>query len=247
MRPDSCRPAGGREDRPLFQTTHWSVVQRAKDKSMAALNVLCSGYRAPLLVWLRCRGQTPQDAEDVVQGFFAHLLQQEFLASVGQEKGRFRTFLLNALQNYVRDARDRSFAAKRGGGRLPDSLDETDEEGKLLHQPAAGTSSPDAAFDKAWAQAVLARCLQRLEEEAAPSGHAELCRALEPALFKDHDAPSHRDTAARYGLSEENVRVVAHRLRKRLAGLVKEEILQTVTNERDWQDETRYLISLFEK
>jgi len=102
----------------LFADTHWSLVMRAKDDFATALNSLCLAYRAPLLVWLRCRGETPEDAEDLVQGFSEHLLSYEFLRNVAREKGCFRTFLLAAFQNYLCDQHKRAVAAKRGGGQI---------------------------------------------------------------------------------------------------------------------------------
>lgn len=87
----------------LFADTHWSLVMRAKDDSATALNSLCLAYRAPLVVWLRCRGEKLEDAEDGVQGFFEHLLSHEFLRNATRQRGRFRTFLLAAFQNYLRD------------------------------------------------------------------------------------------------------------------------------------------------
>ena len=127
----------------LFADTHWSLVMRAKDDSATALNSLCLAYRAPLVVWLRCRGEKPEDAEDRVQGFFEHLLSHEFLRNVTRQKGRFRIFLLAAFQNYLRDQRKRAGAAKRGGGQIPQSLEETDGEGQPLHTPASAFSSPE--------------------------------------------------------------------------------------------------------
>ena len=238
----------GRTSAPgLFTTTHWSLVGRAQDKSESALNSLFQSYRDPLLIWLRARHYSPHDAEDLVQSFVAGLLRRDFLKGVGREKGKFRTFLLTSLKNHLSDARDQENALKRGGGQTPDSLQETDGQGQPLHDPAGTDSAPDLEYDRAWGRAVLARGLQQLEAEAAPTGHRELCQALEPALFKDDDAASYCQTAERFGMSEENVKVVAFRLRKRLAELIGEEIRQTVTNEKDWREEIRYLISLFEK
>ena len=162
MKPDPPAAPHPKGNAKLFTSTHWSVVLRAKDKSEAALNSLCAAYRSPLLVWLRARGTRAEDAEDLVQGFFAHLLKREFLANVAREKGRFRTFLLNAFQNYLRDRRDHDHAEKRGGGQAPDSLDQTDDDGQAIHDPAFAGVSPDVAYDQAWAKAVLDGAFQRV-------------------------------------------------------------------------------------
>jgi hypothetical protein len=100
---DTTQASGGAADQPVgvFAITHWSVVMRAKDDSTLALNALCPAYRSPLIIWLRCHREKPEGAEDCVQGFFEHLLSHDFLWGVAREKGRFRTFLLGAVQNYL--------------------------------------------------------------------------------------------------------------------------------------------------
>src|ERR1039457_4730915 len=113
----------------LFAKTHWSLVQRAKEDSITALNHLFTQYREPMIVHLLGKSNTRHEAEELVQGFCVHLVnQRDFLGNVAQHKGKFRTFLLNALNNYIRDQIDRTHACKRGEGRQPDSLDETRSE-----------------------------------------------------------------------------------------------------------------------
>src|SRR5262245_8578251 len=111
------------EKNNLFADTQWTKVIEAKDNSTDALNSLCTLYRSPLLAWLRCRGEKNENAEDSVQGFFEQLLRRDFLKDVGREKGRFRTFLLTAFQNFLRDQYRRSSADKRGGNQNLASLD----------------------------------------------------------------------------------------------------------------------------
>jgi RNA polymerase sigma factor (sigma-70 family) len=229
----------------LFATTHWSVVLRAKDKSQAALGSLCQNYRQPLLIWLRSRGHAPADAEDLVQGFFAHLFKRDFLGNVAQEKGKFRTFLLSSFKNFLSDAYDKASAQKRGEGQIAASLQETDESGRVIHDPAAPGSAPDLEYDRAWARAVLANSLSRLEQECARTGHAALCSALQPVLFADETALPYKAIAAQLRMSTGALTVAAHRLRARLKGIIRDEVLQTVTGEQEWEEEVRYLISLF--
>ena len=237
-----------RESAPgVFTTTHWSVVGRAQDKSDTALNGLFECYRNPLLTWLLARHYSPHDAEDLVQGFFVSLLRHDFLREVGREKGKFRSFLLASLKNYLNDARDQKNALKRGGGRVPDSLQETDGRGQPLHNPAAPDGGPDREFDRAWAQTVLGNALRRLETECARSGHAALCAALEPVMFADPTAAPYREIGERLGLSESAVKSAAHRLRARIGAGIRDEIRHTVDNERDLKQELRYLASLFGK
>ena len=231
----------------LFADTHWSLVMRAKDDSATALNSLCLAYRAPLVVWLRCRGEKPEDAEDRVQGFFEHLLHREFLRNVAPEKGRFRIFLLAAFQNYLCDQHKRAGAAKRGGGQIPQSLEETDGEGQPLHTPASASPSPDKEYDRAWAGAILANALRRLSAECARTGHAALCTALEPALFADDDAPAYAQIGQELGLTEAAVKMAARRIRQWFKGLIRDEVRQTVASGSDLEEELYYLLSLFEK
>jgi RNA polymerase sigma-70 factor (ECF subfamily) len=231
----------------LFDHTHWSTVVRAKADSPTALNSFCQTYRSPLLAWLCCRGQRLEDAEDRVQGFFEHLLRHDFLRGVAREKGRFRTFLLAAFQNYLSDQRKRAGAAKRGGGQVPQSLEATDGEGEPLHRPASASPAPDKEYDRAWAAAILSTGLQRVSAECARTGHAALCAALEPALFADADAPAYAQIARNLGMTEAAVKMAALRIRQRLKAMIRDEVRQTVASEDDLEEELRYLLSLFDK
>jgi RNA polymerase sigma factor (sigma-70 family) len=232
----------------LFQPTRWSVVLRAQEKSEVALGELCATYRRPLLIWLQAQGVGRPDAEDLIQGYFAHLLSRDFLGNVAREKGAFRTFLLRCLKNFIRDQIDKGKASKRGGGLPIESLDETiGADGQLAHQPSASGASPDLAYDRAWAQTVLDRALKQLEAEAARTGHAELCVELTPVMFADETAGSYAQIAARLGMTVGAVTTAAHRLRFRLKVIIREEILQTVATDVDWQGELSYLIQLFSR
>lgn len=245
--PDNKTVPDGPPARTLFEATRWSIVLRARDKSEAALGSLCQTYRRPLLTWLLIQGYTPDQAEDAVQGFFAHILSRDFLENVAREKGAFRTFLLRCLKYHLRDDYQRRTAAKRGGTATPSSLDEMTEDGHKVHDPPDQGSAPDLEYDRAWAQTILTSSLKRLEAECASQGHSELCAQLQPVLFADEDAAPYREIASRLDMTEGAVKVAAHRIRARLKGIVREEILQTVANESDWQDELRYLIQLFGK
>lgn len=247
MNDEGMGKEGQRSTPCLFMTTHWSMVGRARDKSESSLNALFQGYRTPLVVWLRARHYSPEDAEDLVQGFFAGLLRHDFLKGVGTEKGSFRTFLLTSLKNHLSDVRDKENALKRGGGQPLGSLHETDEDGNARHDPAGSDAAPDVEYDRAWARALLANSLRELETECARTGHKELCTALEPTMFADATAAPYREIGDRLGMSEAAVKVAAHRIRARLKGIIREAILQTVDNEEDLQDELRYLSSLFGK
>lgn len=228
-----------------FAATQWSLVLRARDKSEAALEGLFKRYREPLLVWLRAQGQSPADAEDALHGFLQNLLRREALAGVSEEKGKFRTFLLQCLKNHLRDEHARRIAGKRGGGQPVESLDQTDDEGHDIRTPASAGRAPDLEYDRAWAQAVLASSIERLQAECAGQGHGALWQAVEPVIFFDDTASPYRDIAAKAGMSEAAVKMATSRIRARLRGIVQEQIMQTVADEQDWREEIRYLIQLF--
>lgn len=229
----------------LFAVTQWSLILRARDKSEAALENLFKLYREPLLVWLRSNGYAPSDAEDLLHGFLQSFLRRDALQGVGCEKGKFRTFLLRCLKNHIRDEHDKNSAGKRGSGQTPASLNETDADGRALLDPASGQSAPDLEYDRAWANSVLNQSLAKLQQECANQGHAALWSALEPVLFADDTASPYREIAASLGSTEGAVKMAASRIRARLRGLVREQILQTVTGAEEWEDEIRYFIELF--
>ena len=247
MQHGGAAPVREKAEALLFEATRWSIVRRARDQSTVALNELFTQYRRPLLVYLRARGHAPDVAEELVQGFCADLLARPFLENVAPEGGRFRAFLLASLRNHLCDEYDKANAIKRGGGVPPDSLDRTNEHGQPVHAPPSPTRSADEEYDRSWAQTVLANALRRVSEEAAVTGHTALLKELEPVLFAEETSPSYRAIGERLGLSEGAVRTAAHRVRARIKGAVRDEILQTVDNQQDCQDEIRYLISLFSR
>jgi RNA polymerase sigma factor (sigma-70 family) len=236
---DTPRGAAG-----LFGPTLWSVVRRAKDDSRTALNTLCTLYRDPLVVFLRAKGYPRSDAEDLVQGLFQNLLRRDFLRNVSSTGGKFRTFLLNALDHHLHDEYDRGQARKRGGGKAPLSLDEVDEEGNLVHEPADQADPPDRVYLKKWALTILDNALRRVREECVHQGHERLFEELEPKLFADKQSHSHEEIARRLGTTAGAVKVAAHRIRKRLQFVIRDEIRQTVENEADWEEECTDLMGV---
>ena len=193
------------------------------------LGKLLETYRDPLLVWLQAHNYTHHEAEHLVQGFFASLQRTDFLKQSSREQRRLRTFLLAALKSYLNDVRGKDSALKRGGCAAPDSLEETDDQGQPLHDPAAAT--PDVEYDRAWAQTVLAKALRQLETECAHNGNAALCASLEPVMFADETAAPYREIAGRLGMTEGAVAVAAHRLRARLRSIIREQSSRTDDNE----------------
>jgi RNA polymerase sigma factor (sigma-70 family) len=245
MIPNPAAAAEYPERAGLFATTHWSLVLRARDQSEAAMARLFDQYREPLLVWLRMQGCSQPDAEDLLHGFLEGMLRRQAFRDVASEKGRFRTFLIKCLKNHVRDELDKKMAAKRGGGQAIASLDQTDGQGTAINQPASVDATPDLEYDRAWAKSVLDNSFRKLEEECARQRQPALYAALEPVIFCDDTASPYREIGAGLGMSEAAVKMAASRVRARLRELVREEVMQTVANQQDWQEEVRYLIQLF--
>src|SRR6266403_3318215 len=151
-----------------FATTHWSVVlaagQTASPQAEIALEKLCRTYWYPLYTYVRRRGHSPHDAQDLTQGFFARLLEKSWVSVADREKGKFRSFLLSVLNHYLGDERDRANAAKRGGGQALISLEQQTAENLLAQEPAS-RGSPETEFEKRWAAAVLQQAMTRLRDE----------------------------------------------------------------------------------
>lgn len=228
-----------------FSTTHWSVVLAARNadpkRARRAMEGLCRTYWFPLYSYLRGQGYSPEDAKDLVQGLFEQLLQRDFLKSVGAEKGRFRSFLLRCLCNFLSDQHDRSTRLKRGGQQWIISLDSTAAEERYRKEPASPRLVPDRYFERQWALAVIESVLTRLQEEAAARGKKALFAHLESTLVGEKPSLTHAEVARGLGMSEGAVRVAVHRLRERFGELFYEEIAQTVSRPEDVDDEVQYL------
>lgn len=228
---------------PEFANTRWSVVLRAKDVSsrdqMQAMESLCRDYWYPLYYYARRQGKPVHDAQDLVQGFFARLLEKHYLDSVEAEKGRFRSFLLAAFTNYLCDMHRAAGTQKRGGGVAHLSIDELDAENRYALEPA-DHRSPDRAFEKRWAEAVLARSLAKLRAEFDGSGKQQRFDALKPFLLRDKES-SYEQTGAALGMSVAAVRSAIHRLRERFHALFRAEITHTVSDPSEVEEEIRHL------
>ena len=229
-----------------FATTHWSVVARvgapATVESSVALDRLCRQYWQPLYFFVRRRGYNEQDAQDLTQGFFARLLEKGAIEAADPQRGRFRTFLLTSLQNYLNNEWDRGHRQKRGGGQQFLSFEATlsAESGyQLLPQD---TAAPDRLYDRRWAQGVLQAVFGRLRKEF----EGDKFDVLKQFLFGDRGEVSYAEAAARIGLSEAATKSAIYRLRQRYGELFTEEIAQTVLHPEDVDDEIRYLLTVLE-
>ena len=230
----------------LFATTHWSVVlaagQQDSPQAAEALETLCRTYWYPLYAYIRRRGYSPADAQDLAQDFFAQLLRKNYPARADPAKGRFRNFLLHALNQFLADVRERALARKRGGGQVIISLDEAVEDRYRLE--VADGVTPEKLFERRWAETLLDRALGRLRDEFVADGKAatyEVLKTFEPG---DQSPLSYGEAANRLGVSESAVKSMIHRLRQRHRELVREEIAHTVPTGADINAELRYLVSV---
>jgi len=228
-----------------FPTTHWSAVLAAQDVAAApaqsALETLCRAYWYPLYAYVRRNGHPPQDAEDLTQAFFAHLLGHDFLRNVAPEKGRFRSFLLVSLKRLMAGQWRREHALKRGGEQQTWSLDQQDAESRYLVEPA-DVADPERLYERRWALTLLSRVLERLEAEAAGAGKQALFAQLQPFLAGDRDARTYAEIAQAFRTTEGAIKMAVHRMRERLRVLFREEISHTVTSEEEAKEEIRHLL-----
>ena len=227
---------------PVFATTHWSIVLAAGGATPAAgdaLAVLCRAYWYPLYVFVRRQGHGPHDAQDLTQEFFARLLAKRTLGAVAPERGRFRTFLLTAMDHFLINEWHRARTQKRGGGAPLLSLDD-DAEARYLREPADAIT-PEKFYDRRWALTLLDRVLVRLGGEMGAMGKAPQFEALKICLGGGKHA--YAEVARGLGMTEGAVKVAAHRLRERYRALIRAEIAETVTSSEEVDSEMRDLFA----
>jgi RNA polymerase sigma-70 factor (ECF subfamily) len=240
---DSTIPAKG----SAFRTTLWTEVVLAGDMdspgSAAALESLCRAYWYPLYAFVRRQGHDPDDAQDLTQAFFTDLLKKRFLNAVDREKGRFRSYLLARLKNFLANEWTYQRRQKRGGGQALFSLDEVAAEGRYGEEPRDNTT-PETLFERRWAQTVLDQVFDRLEAEYQGPGQSARFAELKQFLIDTREANSYADSAARLSMSENAVKSAIHRLRQRSRELFREEIAATVATSAEVDEEIRYLFSV---
>ena len=226
-------------------TTQWSQVLAARDGSdteaRAALESLCQTYWLPLYAYIRHQGSDPDEAQDLTQGFFAELLERDFLANVDPLKGRFRSFLLASLRHFLAHERRRTRALKRGGATRTVSLDtDAAEEGYAVQSNQQQT--PADVFEQSWATAVLERAMTRLQLESATSGDVSHFEPLKQYLTSAEPQMPYRAAAEALEMSEGAVATAVHRLRQRYGKCLRAEIGETVANPEEVDDELRHLL-----
>jgi RNA polymerase sigma factor (sigma-70 family) len=229
-----------------FATTHWSVVLAAGRTTTAgsrdALAALCQAYWFPLYAHVRRRGHNAEDARDLTQGFFAELLARNTIESADPQRGRFRTFLLTALDHFLHHTHRDAHTRKRGGAHTFIPWDAQDAEQRLALEPA-DQRSPDREFDRRWALATLDQARTRLKQEFALTGKSELFDLLRPHLLADEPGLPYAQIAAQLNMTVVAVKVTVHRLRQRYGELLREIVAHTLANPADTDAEVRELLA----
>jgi DNA-directed RNA polymerase specialized sigma24 family protein len=234
----------------LFPSTHWSVIvaagetQAEPEIAQAALAELCQTYWAPLYSFVRSRGYAVHDAQDLTQSFFAYLIERKIYTRVDRQKGRFRSFLLASLKNFLADTSDRERTLKRGGGQsfLP-LHEEQIKEAESLFQNHRGASTEDRLFDRSWAEALVAAGLERLSADYRSEGKEKLFNELR--MFVSGCAgppPAYAELTVRLGMTESTLRSHVTRLRARYREVLRAEVRRTVETEAEVDEELHELL-----
>ena len=228
-------PAGGAN---RFYTTRWSVVllsaQSQAPGCKEAFAELCRLYWYPLYGFIRHRGYSPEDAQDLAQGFILHLIERKTLSRVDRSKGKFRSFLLASLQNYLSNEAERARCVKRGGKAEIIYLDIEGAEDRYGMEPVEALT-PGKIFDARWAMALLGEAMNRLNREHLAQGKTTTFEALKVFLdpINSKELPTYEDVADRLKISVGSVKTLIHRLRKQYTAFVREEISRTISDSAD--------------
>jgi RNA polymerase sigma factor (sigma-70 family) len=236
-------PAGN--SGPAFVTTQWTRVLEARGDSQearGALSDLCAAYYGPVFAFVRRNASNEEAARDLTQEFFARLLAGRALRA-DPGRGRFRSYLLTAVKNFLSDMRDHAHAVKRGGGQVPQSLGTGTDTSSGLQLADEGSAPPDVEFDRKWALTVLDRAMNALQQEHGEDTDRRLFECLKPWLTGENEHLSQAGAAQELGMSESTVKVAIHRLRKRFRDLVKAEIRQTMSDPAQVADEVACLVA----
>jgi len=233
--------AGGR-----FATTQWSLVlaagQRGGAAAEEALARLCALYWYPVFAFVRRRGHSTDDAQDLTQGFFARLIEKGDIGDADRSRGRFRSFLLTACQHFLANEHDHRVAQKRGGGQVPLSIDVAAAEGRY-ERALAHAETPERLYDRQWCLTLLEGVLEALRVEYAAAGKAHVFDRLKELLTAGADAGSHAEVARDLAMTAGAVKVAVHRLRRRYRDELRRRVADTVGSDEEVEDEIRYLLT----
>ncbi len=230
-----------------FTTTHWSVVLAAREpaspQAAAALEELCRAYWYPLYAYVRRQGHSPHDAEDLLQSFFVRFFEKDFLDCVDRAKGRFRSFLLAALNHFLSNEWNKARSQKRGGQVRSLSLDSGEAE-RWYGEELSSNLTPESLYEQRWACVLLEQVMQRLEEDSEGAGKGEYFAALKGFLAGEDRTQSYGELAAKFEVTEAALKMKVQRLRHRYQRFLREAIAQTVASPEEVEDEIRHLFSV---
>jgi RNA polymerase sigma-70 factor (ECF subfamily) len=246
----NTRAANGQDRSDVFPSTHWSVVLAAArseaepEMARAALAELCQVYWAPLYGFVRSRGHTVHDAQDLTQSFFAYVLERKVYARANRQKGRFRSFLLASMKNFLADAADKERTLKRGGAQVFLPLhEEQAREAESLFQTHSGISNEDRVFDRSWAEALVVAALERLSAVYKREAKQQLFNELRMFVAGGAEPlPTYSELADRLGVAESTLRSHVTRLRARYREALRAEVRRTVGSETQVDQELRELL-----
>jgi|SRR5271157_129856 len=232
-----------------FPTTAWSVVLAAgrdSNSAQAALARLCEAYWYSVYAYIRHRGYTSQDTEDLTQQFFAHLLEKHLVQAARPDRGRFRSFLLASVRNFLANEWDRAHAGKRGGAAVALPLDFVAAEGRYAAE-LSNQLTPEKLFERGWALALLEHVLVRLRSEFEATGRTHRFELMKSFLDSEPSESSYTRLAAGLETSEGAARVAVYRLRSRYRELLCEEISEIVASPDEVEDEIRHLLAALDE
>lgn len=233
-----------------FATTHWSLVAQSAltdvPEAADALAQLCEMYWPPIYSFIRRRGYAPADAKDLTQSFFAFFLRTKAYARTDQLHGKFRSFLLASVKNFLADNWDHEQAIRRGGGFQFVSLDQ--ETGEAFYDAAsAPDSTAERLFELRWAKSLTAGALNSLRQELQAEGKTKLFEQLKNFLIGGTVLPSYDEASARMGIPRATVKTHVHRLRQRYREIVRREVARTVSSPHEIDEELHYLCNILAK
>lgn len=234
------------EGRRVFESTRWSVVLLASQddvESRDALSELCEVYWYPIYSFVRGKSSGHHDAMDLTQGFFAHLLATNGLSTVHPDKGRFRSFLLASVKNFMANEWRSRKAIRRGGDVHNFSFDDTGIEQRYQSQLSLNCS-PDELYERNWISTLLSRVIELLREDYVRAGKEKLFDAIQPWLVANSERSPQAEIADQLGMSVGAITMSVHRLRRRYAELVRAEIAHTVADPADVDDELSRMLAL---
>ncbi len=244
---DQSQSASG-SDR--FRTTSWSMVLAARDKPVGtdstdwheSLESLCGTYWYPLYAFLRRKGYSPDDSQDLTQDFFATLIEKDFLKAIDPERGRFRWFMMDAIKKFAASWNAAQSAQKRGGDRKILSLEFEKGENRYQREPVDGWTA-EKLFDRRWALALLDNAMSTLQEQYRATGKQRHFEALKIFLTPDSSPPAYADVAQELDLSLTAVKVAIHRLRDKYREVVLQQVADTLDNNELLEDEFDRLLN----